>query len=98
MNARHTSFPKPLVVCLHASGSSSRQWQPLADLAGRSLEIIAPDLYGHGRGPTWLGAPSRLTTGDAERIARLLSIDRRAHLVGHSYGGVVALKVALAFP
>jgi pimeloyl-ACP methyl ester carboxylesterase len=98
MNARPASFTKPLVVCLHASGSSSRQWQPLADLAGRSLDIVAPDLYGHGRGPAWLGAPSGVVAGDAERVARLLSIDRRAHLVGHSYGGVVALKVALAFP
>ena len=98
MHARFASSPRPLVVCLHASASSSRQWQPLADIAGRSLDIVAPDLYGHGRGPAWLGSPSGVVRGDAERIARLLSVDRRAHLVGHSYGGVVALHVALAFP
>ncbi len=41
---------QPLAVCLHASGSSSRQWWKLvATLEGR-IRTIAPDLVGYGNG------------------------------------------------
>jgi pimeloyl-ACP methyl ester carboxylesterase len=98
MNANPLPSGRPLVVCLHSSGASSRQWLPLAERVARAFHVVAPDLHGHGSGPAWLGAPAGIVDADVARVARLLSIDRRAHLVGHSYGGVVALKLALAWP
>lgn len=92
------TLQRPLVVCLHASASTSRQWQPLADRIGRAFDVVAPDLHGHGTGPAWLGEPRAILKADAVRVARLLSSDRRAHLVGHSYGGALALEVALGWP
>ena len=89
---------RPLVICLHASASSARQWQPLADRAGDQFDIVAPDLHGHGAGPAWLGDPRDIVEADVKRVARLTSVDRRAHLVGHSYGGAVALRMALEIP
>ena len=89
---------RPLVVCFHSSASSSRQWQPLADRIGDAFDVVAPDLFGHGAGPAWLGDAHAIVDADVARAARLMSVDRRAHLVGHSYGGVVALKLAVAYP
>ena len=84
-----------LIVCLHASTSSSRQWRDLMAHMGASHRIIAPDLAGHGRNE-WHG------DGDAvEEDVRLLDAlagASKAHLVGHSYGGAVALRYALRYP
>ena len=89
----------PAVVCVHASASSSAQWRPLMDsLAGR-FRTLAVDLYGSGKSARW---PSGRTLSLADEVAFLdpvlAAAGDRFHLVGHSYGGAVALKAALANP
>lgn len=89
----------PPVVALHCSAASGRQWQPLAAaLAGR-FTVLAPDFYGTpARGP-WLGAgPFRLADEAAPVLAAVDAARQKVHLVGHSYGGAVALRVAAARP
>ncbi len=87
------------VVCIHASASSSAQWRPLADrLAGR-FRTLAVDLYGCGKSPDWPGdRPLSLADEVALLEPVLAATGARFHLIGHSYGGAVALKVALAHP
>ncbi|HSE05443.1 MAG TPA: alpha/beta hydrolase, partial [Methylomirabilota bacterium] len=87
------------VVCVHASASSSAQWRPLMDrLAGR-FRTLAPDLYGSGKSPRW---PAIRPLSLADEVALLdpvlAAAGERFHLVGHSYGGAVALQAALAAP
>ncbi|MBL8347033.1 MAG: alpha/beta hydrolase [Rubrivivax sp.] len=109
---------RPLVIALHASASSARQWRALAArlepqgaAASRTVtgyRVIAVDLHDHGVGPAWtVGGASRapLTLEDeAALVAPLLAEAGRVsdgggvHLVGHSYGGAVALKVACQHP
>ena len=87
------------IVCIHASASSSGQWRPLMDrLAGR-FRTLAVDLYGSGKSPDW-PADRPLTLADEAALLEPIfrSVGDRVHLVGHSYGGAVALKVALAGP
>ncbi|HSV17605.1 MAG TPA: alpha/beta hydrolase [Casimicrobiaceae bacterium] len=87
------------VVCLHASGSSARQWNGLIERMGHRARVVAPDFYGHGEAPTW-NQPRPLTLRDeASRVLRLLAgSSRPVHLIGHSYGGAVALHIALELP
>jgi pimeloyl-ACP methyl ester carboxylesterase len=64
-------------------------------LAGR-FRVIAADLYGSGRSPAW---PDERPMALDDQLALLAPVFERAgerfHLVGHSYGGAVALKAAL---
>src|SRR5579871_3844459 len=87
----------PSVVCLHSSASSSGQWRALMDRLAPAFRVIAVDLYGYGQSPAWSGR--RRFSMDYE-VALLenvfLSAGDRFHLVGHSYGGAIALKAALA--
>ena len=87
------------VVCLHASGSSSRQWNGLVECIGRHARVVAPDFYGHGEAPTWNQARALTLRDEASRVMRVLTgSSRPVHLVGHSYGGAVALQIALELP
>jgi pimeloyl-ACP methyl ester carboxylesterase len=91
--------PFAAVVCLHASGSSSRQWNRLAERIGRQARVVAPDFYGHGETQTWNQARAMTLRDEASQVMRVLTgSSRPIHLVGHSYGGAVALHIALELP
>jgi pimeloyl-ACP methyl ester carboxylesterase len=89
----------PIIVCLHASGSSSRQWKPFIERIGHRARVIALDMYGHGGAPNWNDARAFTLSDEAARASRSLTCSGgRVHLVGHSYGGAVALRIALDQP
>jgi pimeloyl-ACP methyl ester carboxylesterase len=83
------------VVLLHSTGGSSAQWRALADRLSARYHVIAPDLYGYGATANW---PGRSVFGLEHEMAIVDALldrfDAPAHLVGHSYGGAVALHVA----
>jgi pimeloyl-ACP methyl ester carboxylesterase len=87
------------MVCLHASASSSGQWRPLMDrLAGR-FHILAADLYGSGKSPAWPDARPMWLADEVALLAPVFAAaGPRFHLIGHSYGGAVALRAALTDP
>jgi pimeloyl-ACP methyl ester carboxylesterase len=87
------------VVCIHSSASTSGQWRPLMERLADRFRVIAVDLYGSGKTTAWPeGQPMRLD----DEVALLRSVFRAAgdhfHLIGHSYGGAIALKAALGHP
>jgi pimeloyl-ACP methyl ester carboxylesterase len=88
---------KASVIALHCSLGTGRQWSKLVQQLGPGYNVTAPDIAGYGdnRGSTEL--PVTL----AEEVAALGGIDRvtgPVHLVGHSYGGAIAFKMATAAP
>jgi pimeloyl-ACP methyl ester carboxylesterase len=87
------------VVCIHASASSSGQWRPLTErLAGR-FRSLAVDLYGYGQSPPWPDERPLSLADEAEHIEPVFeAAGDRVHVIGHSYGGAVALKAALVRP
>lgn len=82
-------------LLLHSSGLSGRQWRRLAsEIARRGMRAIVPDLSGHGRSPPWPEPRPFSFRTDVARVADLLRARGPAHVVGHSYGGFVALHAA----
>ena len=85
------------VVALHGSASTGAQWRSLVGYLGGRFEVFTPDLPGYG-----LSEPLILSAGlagDARAIGGLIErIGGRVHLVGHGYGGAVALKLAATRP
>ena len=87
---------KPTVIALHCSGSSGRQWSKLEMALGSRFNLIAPDLIGSGVTPHWSGVHRFRLTDEAARIVAIIDgCKGDVHLVGHSYGGGVALRVAI---
>ena len=87
------------VVCVHSSASSGRQWGALQRQLTDSHRVLAPDLYGAGDSPRWTGDRG-LTMADEVALLEpaLQAAGSSFHLVGHSYGGMVALRAALGDP
>ena len=88
-------MPSP-VVLLHSSLASGGQWRTLAARLGeRPYRVFAPDLIGYGTAAPWSGEGRFQLHHEARAIHALLDgFGEPAHLIGHSYGGAVALEVA----
>jgi pimeloyl-ACP methyl ester carboxylesterase len=88
------------VVLVHSSGFSGRQWRRLAELLVRKeLRVIVPDLLGSGQSSEWPDRQPFTFHDDIDLLDALLErIGAPVHLVGHSYGGLIALQAAARQP
>src|SRR5262245_2879125 len=84
------------VVLLHCSGSSGAQWRALAARLGGRYRVLAPDLIGYGSSAPWSGRGEFTLADEAAAVMSLFN--KPVHLVGHSYGGAVALHIARTRP
>lgn len=82
-------------VMLHCALAHSKVWSPLADTLSAQLTMIAPDMPGHGRSGPW----DRLSDihDQVTAIARGC-LGAGGHVIGHSFGATVALRLALENP
>lgn len=88
----------PPLVLVHGLGGSAMNWCELAPLLVRRYRLLIPDLPGHGRSdplPAVSGLPAF-----ADRVFAVMSAEEGlpAPVVGHSLGGLVALRLALRYP
>lgn len=83
----------PDTLLIHCSLAHHGAWAPL--IAATRLQGIAFDLPGHGRSGDWDGT----TDYQALAAAQAKSFcDRPLHVIGHSFGATVALRLALEQP
>ena len=86
------------VVMIHSGGFSARQWRKLAEALAPTHRAIVPDLIGYGASsPLADGEPFEFRE-DVAALGALIAELPPVHLVGHSYGGLLALQLALAHP
>jgi pimeloyl-ACP methyl ester carboxylesterase len=86
----------PPVVLIHSSVSGNRQWRALTEALRDRYRVLAPNLYGYGETTPWPGGPPQSLADQARLVLALCEeAGEPVRLVGHSFGGSVALTAAL---
>lgn len=88
----------PPLVLLHSLALSSAMWAPVAAELGERFEVVAPDARGHGDS-AWDGSAFSVEdlADDVRALLDALGLER-AHVLGLSMGGTVALALAAEAP
>ena len=94
------------LICLHTAGSDGRQYRGLLNDARitKDYRVIVFDMPWHGKSSPpvgWENEDYRLTSRDYVRmileVSAALELDRPV-VMGHSWGGAVAVRYAAAHP
>jgi pimeloyl-ACP methyl ester carboxylesterase len=96
-----SSAPRPVVVFLHGlvMDNLSSWYFAASNQVSRVADIVLYDLRGHGKServPTGYGVDEQVA--DLDALLTELAIDRPVHLVGNSFGGLLALTFAIRHP
>ena len=88
----------PALLLLHGLGCDHTTWLPVIATLSRRFTVIAPDLLGHGRSAKPRADYSLGGYANGMRdLLTVLGIDK-VTVVGHSFGGGVAMQFAYQFP
>jgi pimeloyl-ACP methyl ester carboxylesterase len=88
----------PPLILVHGLAGAASNWIALAPLLAGRFRLLVPDLPGHAASSPLPAAAS--LDPFADRLVRLAAVEGfdRAAVVGHSMGGLVALRMAVSFP
>jgi len=87
------------VIALRCSGAGASEWRALAEALAGQHDIEAPEHFGCESTGTWPGEHAFTLADEAAKAVALIDASAgKLHLVGHSYGGGVALHAALVRP
>jgi pimeloyl-ACP methyl ester carboxylesterase len=85
----------PAVVLVHSSVAGARQWRRLMEDMRGDFRVRAVNLYGYGNTPAWPADRVQSLDDQARLVAAAIPADAdKVCLVGHSFGGAVAMKAA----
>lgn len=96
--AFHAAGQGPSLILIHGLGGAAVNWVQLAPLLARHHRVLVPDLPGHAGSSPLPAAPTLAAFADrlailADRLGLLPAV-----VVGHSLGGLVALRLAFRRP
>jgi pimeloyl-ACP methyl ester carboxylesterase len=95
---RRGAIDASCVVALHCSLGSGREWNKLAAELDGKYQLLTPNIAGYDTNTCALDLP--LTLAEEVRFLsdQLNEAAGPIHLVGHSYGGAIAFKIATDSP
>ncbi|PVE21834.1 hypothetical protein DC522_24275 [Microvirga sp. KLBC 81] len=87
------------MILLHSSVAGNRQWRATIEALQDQYHVIAINLFGYGQTSDWPDDRQQTLADQSELVQPFID---QAHgdvaLVGHSFGGVVAMSAALRRP
>lgn len=83
------------IIFIHGFSLDSRMWQPQVDHFSKTNQVITYDMRGFGKSESPSGSYGHVE--DLKALLASLKIDK-AHIVGLSLGGEVAIDYVLTYP
>src|SRR6266851_3645041 len=88
----------PALLLIHGIGDCSDTWRELIPQLAHDHTVIAPDLLGHGRSDKPRADYSVAAYANAMRdLLSVIGVER-VTVIGHSFGGGVAMQFAYQYP
>jgi pimeloyl-ACP methyl ester carboxylesterase len=87
----------PACILIHGIALDRNDLRPLAEPLSASHLVVSIDLRGHGQSPGGPGYEIEALAADVRALADELDL-RKAVVIGHSLGGLVALEAAATAP
>lgn len=87
----------PYVVCVHGLLGSKRHFTRMAEALSNTCRVITLDMRNHGESGHVDEISLALMTADVRETLAALGIER-AHLIGHSLGGKLMMRLACESP
>ncbi len=88
----------PIILIHGSTGTGRSNWRYVAPLLAREYWVIVPDCRGHGKSNNpYLTYSFKEMADDTAALVHLLGYER-AHIIGHSNGGNVALVTLMEHP
>lgn len=84
------------MLALHCTMAFGGAWAGFAKHTGEQLTLIAPDMASHGASADWDMHSNYADTVLAGSLAAM--DDAPMDIVGHSFGGATALRIAVMYP
>jgi len=89
----------PRVILLHSSVAGNRQWRSTVEALQDRHHVIAINFFGYGQTSPWSGGREQTLADQVELVQPFIDqADGDVAVVGHSFGGAVAMTVALHRP
>lgn len=89
----------PLVVLLPPGASSAAAWRGVTEILSSDFECLAVNLSGYAETEAFRSDRPMTLDDEAEAVLALMSAHKvGVHLVGHSYGGAIAIRLAQHYP
>jgi pimeloyl-ACP methyl ester carboxylesterase len=92
--AAHRDGSGEPLVCVHGIADTWRTWELVLPALERQHDVLAPTLAGHAGGPALDVRPTSDTLANALERAMDEAGFERAHIIGNSLGGYLALQLA----
>jgi pimeloyl-ACP methyl ester carboxylesterase len=87
------------VILLHSSVAGNRQWRATVEALQDQYHVIAINLFGYGQTSPWPDDREQTLADQANLVQPFIDqVSGDVALVGHSFGGAVAMTVALHYP
>lgn len=87
-----------LTLLIHGAGGSCQHWQPLLPYLLDKICPILIDLPGHGHSGATVPSSIDAAAILLDHFLTRLDVERPVYCVGHSLGGMIALRFAMLFP
>ncbi len=86
------------VILVHSSVAGAKQWRSLMEALAGDFHVIAINLFGYGKTRAWDDGNFQRLEDQAKLIEPFLpAAGKQISIVGHSFGGSVAMKAAALF-
>ena len=86
------------VLLIHSTVAGNKQWRKLIEYLSPDYRILAPNLFGYGTTPEWFKNRHQTLIDQVDLLAEFFEQNESISIVGHSFGGSVAMMAAKKFP